>query len=104
MFCLFPNKNRLIHVDFNDVSTPGADIMKIMCLPKRELEKSALKGTEVNFKCLPYADPRSSPPTLGGPHPLAFLAHTQTHLRNLSFSFYGKCGPVCVCECVRAVS
>lgn len=75
MFCLFLNKNRLIYVDFNDVFTFGVDIMKIMCLFKRELEKLVLKGIEVNFKCFLYADLRLFLLIFGGFYFLVFLAY-----------------------------
>ena len=56
-FCLFPNRSHFLHVDFNDVSMPGADIMKATCLLKRELKKEVSKSLEGNFQCLPYAHP-----------------------------------------------
>ena len=46
-----------LHVNFNDVSMPGADIMKGTCLLKRELKKEASRSLEGNFQCLPYAHP-----------------------------------------------
>ena len=49
-FCLFPNRNHFRHVDCNDVSMPGADIMKASCLLKRELKKEASKSLEGGFQ------------------------------------------------------
>ena len=87
-FCLFPNRNHFRHVDCNDVSMPGADIMKASCLLKRELKKEASKSLEGGFQCLPYAHPWVSPLTPPAPGPSAFLAHVPTPLGEHSLSFY----------------
>ena len=56
-FCSFPNRNHFLHVDFNDVSLPGADTMKATCLLKRELKGASLVAQWLRV-CLPMQGTR----------------------------------------------
>lgn len=91
-FCLFPNRNHFRHVDCNDVSMPGADIMKATCLLKRELKKEASKSLEGGFQCLPYAHPCVISTNSPGPLPLCFSGSCADPSRRVQPLFLLECG------------